>query len=406
MKARWIVVPTLVLVLAAGGAAAWTRTGRPTARVEPATLTERLIARAEVVAVDGVAEVRARTDGRVLRVHVREGDRVTAGQILAEIEGDSLQAEVRRRQAEQSALAASASAIAAPARDDERTLAEAEAEAARQELTLARDRAARIERLHGTGSATDSESLAARANADIASERVRMAEARVRMMRRGGRRQDVRAARARARAAEAAVTLAERDLDRTRLVAPVAGVVLARRIDPGDTVTLVPGASEVLFEIADPSHVEVRAEVEEIDAPRVQVGMHATVTLAGASETLSEGAVARISPKLERRRVGAEDVRVRAEGVVRMVWITPTRGDALALGQRLDAHLEFNPRRAEATVPRSAVRVADGRAIVSMPLYAGLWSDERVVRLGIADAHRVEVHGLSAGTVVELHTSE
>ncbi len=105
---------------------------RPTARVAPATLPERLIARAEVVPSDGVAEVRARAEGRVLRVLVREGDRVRAGQLLAEIEAESLQAEVQRRQAERSALDANAASVAAPARPDERALAEAEAAALRE----------------------------------------------------------------------------------------------------------------------------------------------------------------------------------------------------------------------------------------------------------------------------------
>src|SRR5436190_1522830 len=52
----------------------------------------------------------------------------------------------------------------------------------------------------------------------------------------GGRREDVQAARDRVAAAEAALDEAKRHLDRTRVVAPVDGVVLARRVDEGDTV--------------------------------------------------------------------------------------------------------------------------------------------------------------------------
>ena len=146
----------------------------------------------------------------------------------------------------------------------------------------------------------------------------------------------------------------------------------------------------------------MRAEVEELDAARVRVGMPVTVTLAGAADALAEGTLARISPRLERRRVGVEDVRVRADGVVRMVWITLARAEALAIGQRLDAHLAFAPRAVPATVPRSAVQVRDGRALVRTPTHGGVTDEERVVRLGIADARRVEVLGVARGTVVLL----
>ncbi len=405
MKTRWIIAAVASAVIL-GGAAAANNARAPTTQVAPASLTERLIARAEVVSTDGVAEVRARLEGRVTRVLVREGDRVEAGQLLAEIEAESLQAEVQRRQAERSALDANAAAVAAPARPEDRALAEAEAAAARREYDLARDRAARAERLRGSGAGAESEATAAASLAAVALERVHMAEARVRMMIRGGRDVDVRAARARVVAANASVELAQRDLARTRIVAPIAGSVLARHIDPGDTVSLP--STESLFEVADPTHIEVRAEIEELDAPRITVGMPVFVTLVGSEARLAEGSVARISPRLERRRVGAEDVRVRADGVVRMAWITLARNANLAIGQRLDAHLSFAPREVSTTLPREAVRVVDGRALVRTPTYGGIWYEDRPVRLGVADARRVEVSGLSRGQVVRLrdHATE
>ncbi len=406
MKARWIVAATLVAAVAAGAVATRVRAEGPTARVAPATLTARIIARAEVVSVDGVAEVRARTDGRVLRVLVREGDRVTAGQLLAEIESDTLRTEVSRREAEQRVFAASASALAQAAPREERAGAEAELAAARRELELAQDRARRVERLFREGSAAEQEATLARGTAEVAAERVRMAEARAQVLRRGARREDVQVAQARARAAGVAVDQARHEVARTRLVAPVAGVLLARRIDPGDTVAPGPGVAEVLFEIADPTRTELRAEVEEMDAPLVRPGLRASLVALVGRAPLGEGVVSRVAPRLERRRVGAEDVRVRAEGVVRTVWITQTRGAPLPLGIRLDAHLALPPQAAATTVPRAAVEVRDGRALVRTPTLRGLWSEERTVRLGVADEARVEVLGLPAGTVVALGRRE
>lgn len=402
MRARWFGPVALALVLAAGAVVARSRRDRAVARVGPATVAERLIARAEVVPVDGVAEVHAQVTGRVRRVLVREGDRVAAGDLLAEIEADSLGAEVERREAERSALAASASAVAARPRRDERDAAEAERAAAREEYELARDRAERQERLRGSGSATPAETVSARAAAEVARAHLEAADARARMMRHGGRHAEVRAARERARAASAAVAVARVDLDHARLVAPVAGVVLARRVDPGDTVTHELGAA-ALFEIADPSRVEVRAEVESVDAARVSRGQRARLRTAEDSDPRGAGVVARVSPRFDRRRIGLDDARVRADGSVRAVWITPDAPGALSLGERLEVEVELAPRRASVTVPRGAVRVVGGLARVRTPTLAGLWAEERAVRLGAADERSVEIlQGVAAGTVVEL----
>jgi multidrug resistance efflux pump len=400
MKRALLAVAALVLV--AGVAFARSRRDRPVARVGPAVVAARLVARAEVVAVDGVAEVHPQVAGRVRRVLVREGDRVAAGALLAEIEAAGLGAELERREAEQSALRANASALAARPRRDERDAAEAERAAAQQEYELARDRAERQERLQGAGSATAAESFAARTIAAGARARLRAAEARAGMTQHGGRHAAVRAARERARAAGAAVAQAREELDHARLVAPVAGVVLARRVDPGDTVG-PRGEAAALFEIADPTRLEVRAEVESLDAPRVDVGQRVRVVTPETSEALAVGVVARVSPRFGQRRIGLDDARVRAEGAVRAVWVTPDAPGGLSLGQRVEVEIALAPRRVAATVPRAAVWVTSGTTRVRTPTLAGLWTTERLVRLGAADERNVElVEGVAAGAVVEL----
>jgi multidrug resistance efflux pump len=405
MKLHHGVWGAALLALACGVREGLRQRARPTARVAAASIGVRLLARAEVVPLDGVAEVRARTEGRVLRVAVREGDRVRAGDLLAELDPASFEAEVQRREAEQRALAASASSLAAPARREEQSAADAEVAAARREAELAGARLARIEQLHRGGSAPEAELDAARAAVEVTAQRARATEARARALRLGGRPLDVQAARARAGAADAAVALARRDLDRARLVAPIDGVVLARRVDPGDVVTAAT-VGEALFELADPTRVEVRAEVEDLDAPGLAVGMGATLSPAQRSEVLGRGTVTRVGGRMERRRIGIEDVRARADTAVRVVWITPATPEGWVIGQRLDAFLALPPRAVETAVPRAAVRVTDGRAFVETPALGGLRTDERTVRLGAADATRVEVLGLAAGATVVLRRSD
>lgn len=369
-----------------------------TAQVIAGTVNDRIVARAVVAAEGGIAEVRPRADGRVLSVHVREGDAVEAGQLLAEIESDALMAELARREAEKSAAALTARSMAEGVRVEERTALEAEVRAARKDVELAEDRAKRVQRLREMGGGTEVEEKEATHAADVAKARLEAAEARLKLAKSGGKSADVKALEARVAVAEAAIAEAKTGLARTRITAPVAGVVLARRVDAGDTIAATGGAALPLFEIADTSRTEVRVEVEETDAMRVSVGLPVTLTMPGGGQEVAKGQVRRIGARLERRTIGVEDARVRADGQVRAVWVEGTAAGGLPIGQRLEAVLELSPRPVQAMVPRGAVRVRDGRAVVEVPW--GPWTRNVPVKLGAADDRNIELFGVEVGTLV------
>lgn len=369
-----------------------------TAQVTAGTLADRVVARAVVSAEDGIAEVRPRIDGRVLHVFVREGDAVEAGQVLAEIEADDLQAEVARREAERQAAEATKKSVAEGARAEERVAAEADVRAAGHDLALAEDRLKRITKLREIGGGTEAEATEAGHAVEIAKARLDGAQARLKLAKAGGKQADVRALEARVTAANEAIKEAKTGLDRTKLVAPVAGVILARRIDAGDTITSVSSAAALaVFEIANVSKTEVRAEVEESDAMRLRVGAPVTLTMPGSREVVSRGRIARMGARLERRMIGMEDARVRADGQVRSIWVESAAGD-LPIGQRLEVTIELTPRSVHAMVPRGALRVRDGRAVVEVPW--GPWTKRVPVTLGAADESHVELFGVEVGTKV------
>lgn len=390
------VIAGVTLLILAGVIAS---TRAQTTQVVAGSVNDRIVARAVVVAEGGIAEVRARTDGRVLRVLVREGDTVEVGQLLAEIEGEALEAELARVEAERSAAAASVKSMAEGARVEERLALEAEVRAARKDLELAEDRAARLKKLREIGGGTEVDEKEAVHAVDVTKARLEAAEARLKLAKAGGRTTDVRALEARVAAAEAAIAAAKTGLASTRLTAPIAGVVLARRADPGDTLTMGSAStSPPLFEIADTSHTEVRVEVEEADAMRVAAGVPVTLTMPGGGNVVAKGRVARIGARLERRTIGVEDARVRADAQVRAVWVEGATAAGLPIGQRMEAVLELSPRQVQAMVPRSAVRVRDGRAVVEVPW--GPLTRNVPVKLGAADDQNVELFGVEVGTKV------
>jgi multidrug efflux pump subunit AcrA (membrane-fusion protein) len=364
----------------------------------------RLIGRAVVVPTDGVAEVRARLDGRVVRVLVKEGETVKEGQLLAEIEADDLRAEVARREAEKRALAAAATGVAEGARVEEKRALEADLEAARQELSLAESRDRRERALRAANAGTELSAEEAARSLDMSRARVAGAEARLALAKSGGRAADVGAARARVVAADAAVDEAKTGLSHSNVVAPIAGVVLARRIDAGDTVSLAQ-VGPPIFEIADARHLEARLEIEDGDATALAEGLDVDLTTPGALaaadhplEPLAKGKIARLGGRLERRTIGVEDARVRADGMVRAAWIELAASSSFAIGQRLEAIVHLSPRNVSAMAPRGAVHVRDGRAVVEVPW--GPIACDMPVTLGLADGQNVEVEGVAPGTRV------
>lgn len=399
MKRRALVLTLGLLALPLGGAvwAIGEPCGGATAAVAPAALRPRVVAKAVVAAREGLLEVRTRVSGRVRAVLVRAGERVAAGQLLAELEADDLAAALAEAEAEQAALEAQAQVVAEGARPEERQIAAAEVEAARAELSLARDRERRETRLGEAEVTSDWQRTQATNGVALASAHLAAAEARARLSQAGGRPAEVTAARARAAAAAARAALLRTQLGWTRLVAPAAGVIQARRLDPGDVVHPDPGPA--LFELTDPALTELRVEVEERDAGALSEGLPVLITARGGGEPLARGRLARLAPALEPRTIGPQEARVRADASVRAAFVE-WEGPApdWPIGLRLEAVIAGAPHQVAAAVPRQAVRLVSGQALVRTP-FGPLWRD-RPVDVGLADAEWVEVRGLSAGETV------
>lgn len=227
-------------------------------------------------ALHGIGTVEARythrigptAPGRVLRVLVQVGDRVRAGQVLAELEAVDLDA---RLSAQGAALArAEDEVLAAEARlDDAEARADyAKTQAARYEL-LARSGAVSRETFDTTRReqlVADAAVLSARATLSAARKEVRRATAEVEGTRR------VRA-----------------DL---RLVSPVDGLVVARAADPGSTVV----AGQALVEVVDPATLWIHVRFDQRGASGLRPGRPARIALRSRAGEPLPGRTVRVEP--------------------------------------------------------------------------------------------------------------
>jgi RND family efflux transporter MFP subunit len=178
--------------------------------------------------------------GQVVRVLVEPGQWVGAGQTLAVID--------RAVQSQQAASLAASIKVA-----------QADADLAQAELE-------RAQALVGRGFISKADMDRKRATRDAANARVRVSQAQYQeAVARNGR---------------------------LNIVAPAAGLVLTRQVEPGQVVG---AGSGVLFRMAKGGEMEMLAQLAEADLQRVKVGTRATVTPVGTSLQIA-GQVWQVSP--------------------------------------------------------------------------------------------------------------
>jgi RND family efflux transporter MFP subunit len=199
----------------------------------------------------GEVIVGAERAGRVVRLRVDEGRVVRKGELLAEIEADALRAALREAQAQ---------------------VVEAEAEARLAELTLRR-------------------------REDLARERIVAAHDLDQA------RRDLEIARARVDTARAAVARDEAQLRETRIVAPIAGTVTARHVQPGEMLEV----GRKVVTLADLTRLRIEAEADEADAAALALGAPVQIRADGFPGRTWNGRVEEVPESVTLRRLKPQD---------------------------------------------------------------------------------------------------
>ena len=147
--------------------------------------------------------------------------------------------------------------------------------------------------------------------------------------------------------AEAELQLDETNLAKSRIVSPIAGVVLKRNVDPGQTVATSLQAP-VLFTIAeDLTKMEVQVDVDEADVGRVKEGQEATFSVDAYADR-------KFQAQIRELRFGSEVV----QGVVTYKAVLTTDNSELLLRPGMTATAEITVQQVKnaLTVPNAALR--------------------------------------------------
>lgn len=254
--------------------------------------------------------------GRITAVHVREGDRVSAGQELARLDAAELLAAVAVAEAQADVARAVLEEMREGGREEEVAQARATVAAAAVRVEdTARD-LSRARTLFEEGARPRAMvDKAATAHAVAEAELVRAREA-LRALETGARAEQLAAQAARVAAAEAAIRRAEAGLANAVVRAPFAGLVTIRHGEPGETVQ--PGQPVVT--VMDPGDRWVRIYIPEDRIGAVSVGQAAAIRSDTYPERSFEGRVVHIAREAEftPRNVQTREERVKLVYAVRV----------------------------------------------------------------------------------------
>lgn len=235
------VVLLLLLLKSCFGASA--ATDYATTPVERGNLTTTVSATGKLAPTNQVT-VGSQLSGLVTQVLVDVNDRVTAGQPLAQIDPEQLDDQIRQGQAQLAANQASVNQARA-------TVAESQAQLARLE---------EVYKLSGGKVPSKTELQTGRADAQRANAALKVAQANV---------------------VAAQATLAQSQTQRARAIikSPVNGVVLARQVDPGQTVASSFNTPTLFVIAEDLTKMKLEVAIDEADVGSVKQGQSASFTV-------------------------------------------------------------------------------------------------------------------------------
>ena len=253
-------------------------------------------------------------EGRIAAMTVEEGDRVTAGQVIASLADERFADAVRAAAAVVESRRAILARLEAGSRAEEIAKARADVRAAEAtwegtKLALARQKALAANRVASQQTLDNAEvdERAAKARLDALTDQLNLVIA-------GPRKEDIEEARAQLKGAEADLALTRHRLDDTRLVVREDGIVLTRAQEPGAVIL----ANTPVYTIALADPVWVRTYVSETALGRLRPGMSARVTTDSNPDRPYDGWVGFISPTAEFTPKTVETPEIRTSLVYRL----------------------------------------------------------------------------------------
>jgi HlyD family secretion protein len=344
------------------------------ANVEKGDLARVVVATGKIQPLSK-AEIKSKASGIVKKIYVDYGDRVKAGQVLAELDKVQLEAAVRAARANMEA--AEAALLSSQA-----TLERNKVDAEGPDVPFLKLNMDRAQQMLKDGVMSKSVVEDAEKNYQLALNKQMSAQRNLAVSK-----AEISKAQAQAAQAKAALDNADEDLRNSTIISPIDGLVLSRDVNVGDAVSsiLILGSQATpIMTLGDVSEVYVQGKVDEADIGKVYLNQPARIVVESFKDKKFEGKVTKISPLgKEKDNVTTFEVRVS---------ISNFSGE-LKANMSANAEILLEEKKSVLMAPEAAmIYDKDRNAQVEIPDAKGPNGKKKIsVKLGISNGVKTEI---------------
>jgi multidrug efflux pump subunit AcrA (membrane-fusion protein) len=169
-------------------------------------------------------------------------------------------------------------------------------------------------------------------------------------------------------------------------------------MNPGESISYE-SLYQPIVSVSDTTHLMVRAEIDENDIGKIQLGQRASIRCDAFRGQTFYGHVVRISGGLGPKKIQTDNPTEKIDMDVLESFVELDPGSPLRVGLRVDVYVELVRKDKALVIPMRAVELQDGVATVHVRTSGGVQS--RKVQLGAQDGLNIEVaDGLHEGEEV------
>lgn len=334
-----------------------------TEEVKRGKIAQTVSATGEISATN-LVDVGAQVSGQIKKMHVKIGDVVKEGDLIAEIDNVTQVNEVNTRKAQLQTY-------------------QAQLESAQVALKIAQRKYSRYKSL-ASADAVSKEEFEATEDS-LATNRAKIKELQSSI-----------------RQTQIAINTAEKDLGYTRITAPSAGTVVSLVVEQGQTIN-ASQTSPTVVQIADLTSMTNKMQIAEGDATKVKAGQTVNFTILSEPDTPISAKLDSIDPGLTTMSQGSysRSTDTTSNAIYYYARATvPNPEGKLAIGMTTQNTVEIASADNVLMVPTVAIKTKDGKKFVRV-LGTNNQASDREIQTGLKDSMNTEVKsGLNEGEKV------
>jgi HlyD family secretion protein len=370
------------------------------AKVEQGSIAKSVVATGKVEPLSKV-EIKSKASGIIEYLYVNVGDRVREGQLLVELDKETLEAQLKEAKAFLAAAESKLQEVESQGKTLQANLrkAQLEAESKDYEYMVAEYKRYRELEAQGLISRSDFDSVQQKMRASEVNHKALQAAVGVKEAELEQNERTITKSRAEIVQAQAQAERAEEDLRYASIRSPLNGVVLSRELEVGDAVSSIlqlGSNATLIMTLGDVRELYVKGKVDETDIGLVKVDQPVRVTVDAYKGRSFQGRVFRIAPMgMEKDNVTRFEVRVSIENDL----------DLLKVNMSANAEIILEEHKGVLLIPESSMIYNEKKeTFVEVPdLSAKTGRRQIPVKTGLSNGARTElISGLKLGDQVIL----